>query len=149
MTDAKALVTRLRAYALGVNIDLADQLTFAADLIEQQAAEIAALREMDTTWRAAQKACKDCAPDVIAKLEAEIAALRAGAARASTVNPWGRDDLMASAAVRYCLGRSTYIVGDRADWLICGACGTCWRVPRIAAATPAPPAPPAQPRGDA
>lgn len=33
-------------------------------------------------------------------------------------NPWGRDDLMATAAVRYCLGRMTYIVGDCADWLI-------------------------------
>lgn len=32
--------------------------------------------------------------------------------------PWGRDDLMATAAVRYCLGRSSYIVGDCVDWLI-------------------------------
>ena len=31
---------------------------------------------------------------------------------------WGRGDLMAIAAVRYCLGRQTYIVGDCADWLI-------------------------------
>ena len=31
---------------------------------------------------------------------------------------WGRDDLMALAAVRYCLGRSSYIVGDCVDWLI-------------------------------
>ena len=31
---------------------------------------------------------------------------------------WGRDDLMVTAAFRYCLGRSTYIVGDCADWLI-------------------------------
>jgi len=31
---------------------------------------------------------------------------------------FGRDDLMAIAAVRYCLGRQTYIVGDCADWLI-------------------------------
>lgn len=31
---------------------------------------------------------------------------------------YGRDDLMAIAAFRYCLGRSTYIVGDCADWLI-------------------------------
>ena len=30
---------------------------------------------------------------------------------------WGRDDLMALAAVRYCLGRSSYIVGDCVDWL--------------------------------
>jgi hypothetical protein len=30
---------------------------------------------------------------------------------------WGRDDLMAIAAVRYCLGRMTYIVGDCCDWL--------------------------------
>lgn len=29
----------------------------------------------------------------------------------------GRDDLMAVAAVRYCLGRMSYIVGDCADWL--------------------------------
>lgn len=33
------------------------------------------------------------------------------------MNPWGRSDLMATAAVRYCLGRSTYIVGDCVDWL--------------------------------
>lgn len=31
---------------------------------------------------------------------------------------FGRDDLMAVAAVRYCLGRMTYIVSDCADWLI-------------------------------
>lgn len=33
------------------------------------------------------------------------------------MNPWGRDDLMAIAAVCYCLGRRTYIVRDCADWL--------------------------------
>lgn len=32
--------------------------------------------------------------------------------------PFGRDDLMAIAAFRYCLGRMTYIVSDCADWLI-------------------------------
>ena len=31
---------------------------------------------------------------------------------------WGRDDLMALAAVRYCLGRSSYIVGDCVDWMV-------------------------------
>ena len=31
---------------------------------------------------------------------------------------WGRSDLMATAAVRYCLGRQSYIVGDCVDWLI-------------------------------
>ena len=31
---------------------------------------------------------------------------------------WGRDDLMAIAAVRYCLGRMTYITSDCADWLV-------------------------------
>ena len=35
--------------------------------------------------------------------------------------PWGRGDLMATAAVRYCLGRQSYIVGDCVDWLI-----GCW-----------------------
>jgi hypothetical protein len=30
---------------------------------------------------------------------------------------WGRSDLMALAAVRYCLGRRSYIVGDCVDWL--------------------------------
>lgn len=34
-----------------------------------------------------------------------------------TDGPWGRGDLMATAAVRYCLGRMTYIVGDCVDWL--------------------------------
>ena len=33
-------------------------------------------------------------------------------------NPYGRDELMAIAAVRYCLGRMSYIVGDCVDWLI-------------------------------
>lgn len=31
---------------------------------------------------------------------------------------YGRGDLMAVAAVRYCLGRMSYIVGDCADWLV-------------------------------
>lgn len=30
---------------------------------------------------------------------------------------WGRDALMATAAVRYCIGRRTYITSDCADWL--------------------------------
>lgn len=30
----------------------------------------------------------------------------------------GRAGLMIAAAVRYCLGRRTYIVGDCADWII-------------------------------
>jgi hypothetical protein len=34
------------------------------------------------------------------------------------MNAWGRDDMMALAAARYCLGRSTYIVGDCVEWLI-------------------------------
>lgn len=32
-------------------------------------------------------------------------------------NPYGRDGLMAIAAVRYCLGCMSYIVGDCVDWL--------------------------------
>lgn len=32
-------------------------------------------------------------------------------------NPWGFNDLMVIAAFRYCLGRSTYIVGTCVDWL--------------------------------
>lgn len=31
---------------------------------------------------------------------------------------WGRHCLMAMAAVRYCLGRRTYIVSDCKEWLI-------------------------------
>ena len=31
---------------------------------------------------------------------------------------WGRDDLMAIAAVRYCLGRMTYITSDCSEWLV-------------------------------
>lgn len=31
---------------------------------------------------------------------------------------WGRDDLMAVAAVRYCLGRMSYIASDCVDWLL-------------------------------
>lgn len=34
------------------------------------------------------------------------------------VKTFGRGDLMAIAAVRYCLGRSSYIVSDCGDWLI-------------------------------
>lgn len=30
---------------------------------------------------------------------------------------WGRSGLMAVSAVRYCLGRSTYIVSDCQEWL--------------------------------
>ena len=36
----------------------------------------------------------------------------------TTEQAWGRGGLMALAAFRYCLGRSTYIVSDCADWLI-------------------------------
>lgn len=35
-----------------------------------------------------------------------------------TTKNFGRNDLMAVAAFRYCLGRRTYIVGDCAEWLI-------------------------------
>lgn len=38
-------------------------------------------------------------------------------AKNNKYGPYGRDDLMAVAAVRYCLGRMTYIVGDCRDWL--------------------------------
>ena len=31
---------------------------------------------------------------------------------------FGRDNLMVIAAVRYCLGRQTYIVGDCVEWLV-------------------------------
>lgn len=31
---------------------------------------------------------------------------------------WGRDDMMAIAAVRYCLGRMTYITSDCSEWLL-------------------------------
>ena len=31
---------------------------------------------------------------------------------------WGRDDMMAIAAVRYCIGRMTYITGDCGEWLL-------------------------------
>lgn len=34
------------------------------------------------------------------------------------MSQYGRGDLMATAAVRYCLGRMSYIVGDCVDWLI-------------------------------
>lgn len=65
----------------------------------------------------------------LVRLRAEITRLRWRLSDAETVGaavvrhpvaaplPWGRDDLMAIAAVRYCLGRQSYIVGDCADWL--------------------------------
>ncbi len=31
---------------------------------------------------------------------------------------WGRDELMAIAAIRYCLGRRTYIVRDCVEWIL-------------------------------
>jgi len=31
---------------------------------------------------------------------------------------WGRDQLMVTAAVNYCLGRSSYIVSDCVEWLL-------------------------------
>jgi hypothetical protein len=34
------------------------------------------------------------------------------------VGAWGRGDLMAICAVRYCLGRMTYITSDCSEWLI-------------------------------
>lgn len=40
-----------------------------------------------------------------------------GSASSEGLGAWGRDDLMALAAVRYCLGRMSYIVGDCTDWL--------------------------------
>ena len=36
----------------------------------------------------------------------------------TTDSMWGRDQIMVLAAVRYCMGRRTYIVGDCAEWLI-------------------------------
>ena len=36
----------------------------------------------------------------------------------NTFKKWGRNNLMALAAFRYCLGRSSYIVSDCVDWLI-------------------------------
>ena len=34
------------------------------------------------------------------------------------MSQYGRNDMMALAAVRYCLGRQSYIVADCVDWLI-------------------------------
>lgn len=34
-----------------------------------------------------------------------------------TNKPWGDQDLMALCAVRYCIGRMTYIVSDCKEWL--------------------------------
>lgn len=34
-----------------------------------------------------------------------------------TNKQWGNNDLMAVCAVRYCLGRMTYIVGECQEWL--------------------------------
>lgn len=35
-----------------------------------------------------------------------------------TLQPYGRGQLMVICAVRYCLGRRTYIVSDCAEWLV-------------------------------
>jgi len=42
---------------------------------------------------------------------------RGGSVLSEGLGAWGRGDLMALAAVRYCLGRMSYIVGDCCDWL--------------------------------
>lgn len=34
------------------------------------------------------------------------------------MSDYGRDELMVVAAVRYCIGRTSYIVSDCCDWLI-------------------------------
>lgn len=39
-------------------------------------------------------------------------------AKKTDYNPWGDNDLMVTAAFRYCLGRMTYIVGTCCDWII-------------------------------
>ncbi len=36
----------------------------------------------------------------------------------SKKSPWGLNDLMVTAAHRYCMNRSTYIVSECVDWLI-------------------------------
>lgn len=38
--------------------------------------------------------------------------------RKSKPRPWGMNDLMVTAAFRYCCGRQTYISGVCADWII-------------------------------
>lgn len=35
-----------------------------------------------------------------------------------TDQPWGRDQMMALAAVRYCVRRQTYIVADCVEWIL-------------------------------
>ena len=39
-------------------------------------------------------------------------------AQPAELGVWGRDDSMAVAAVRYCLGRMTYITSDCGEWLV-------------------------------
>jgi hypothetical protein len=39
------------------------------------------------------------------------------ASKYGPLGPWGDSDSMAVAAVRYCLGRRTYIVGECVQWL--------------------------------
>lgn len=51
----------------------------------------------------------------------EVEVLRAWTAQVGStagLGAWGRDDLMAIAAVRYCLGRMTYITSDCSEWLV-------------------------------
>ena len=40
-----------------------------------------------------------------------------GTKSSAELGAWGRGDIMALAAVRYSLGRMSYIVGDCCDWL--------------------------------
>jgi hypothetical protein len=52
-----------------------------------------------------------------AAIDAAWAAARAAGGMTMPERNFGRGDLMAIAAVRYCLGRMSYIVGDCVEWL--------------------------------
>ena len=54
----------------------------------------------------------------MSKSQMKRIAVQSKAAQLMLLQPWGTNDLMATAAVRYCLGRRTYIVGVCADWII-------------------------------
>lgn len=107
-----------------------DAITHAARLLREAAQELKACHTLqnsdDWTQEPDAKAAYDEHMSAAAALDEFSASIGAGgvsgplmgAFRAAGTPAWGRGDLMAIAAVRYCLGRKSYIVGDCASWLI-------------------------------
>ena len=108
-------------------------ITASAKHAPDMLAEIDSLRAELAEARAEADECRDLRERMSAILTATANALKGdppplmlhdwsdlpAAAEALRHAAFGRNGLMALAAVRYCLGRMSYIVGDCCDWLRC------------------------------